>query len=188
MSATGLCRNRNWPSIECVECGQHSTMGNFVLPGMLYTLSSSVQSSPQSACLPMVPQLFPFDWAKKCARGTFLLPLFPARSSFSLFSALDTLFGVPGQRRRALCGHHLRLGCVYCAICLSAFAFMDNDDHYAMSMPMPMSMRMLMMMLLAEKLEAGELNVWVRMWCGALRTLSLKSTIPKLTYTPQFSL
>lgn len=85
MSATGLCRNGNWPSIECVECGQHSTMGNFVLPGMLYTLSSSVQSSPQSACLPMVPQLFPFDWAKKCARGTFLLPLFPAL--FSLFSA-----------------------------------------------------------------------------------------------------
>lgn len=35
---------------------------------------------------------------------------------------------------------------------------MDNDDHYAMSMSMRMLM-LLMMMLLAEKLEAGELNV-----------------------------
>lgn len=59
------------------------------------------------------------------------------------------------ESERALCGHHSRLGCVYCAICLSAFAFMDNDDHYAMStriqmMPMPM----MMLPLLAEKLEA----------------------------------
>lgn len=136
MSATGLCRNRNWPSIECVECGQHSTMGNFVLPGMLYTLSSPAQST---VCLPANGTTIISIWLSKEVCAWNVPSSFISCSSFSLFSALDTLFGVPGQRRRALCGHHSRLGCVYCAICLSAFAFMDNDDHYAMSMPMPMS-------------------------------------------------
>lgn len=76
-----------------------------------------------------------------------------------------------GELERALCGHHSRLGCVYCAICLSAFAFMDNDDYYAMSMSMTMTMRILMpmmMLLLAGKTWGRWARVCV--WCGALRT------------------
>lgn len=180
MSATGLCWNRNWPAIECV---QHNGQLRLAWHALLCPVQSTVHCPP--ACLPMVAQLFPFDWAKKCVCAWNVPSSFICCSSSSHFSALDTLFGVPGQRRRALCGHHSRLGCVYCAICLSAFAFMDNDDHYAMSMSMRMLM-LLMMMLLAGKLEAGELNVWVTKW--ALRTLSLKSTTPKFTYTLSYSL
>lgn len=146
LSESELARNRvcpaQWATSSCLACSTLSSP------------QSTVHSPP--ACLPMVAQLFPFDWAKKCVCAWNVPSSFICCSSFSHF----TLFGVPGQRRRAVCGHHSRLGCVYCAICLSAFAFMDNDDHYAMSMSMRMLM-LLMMMLLAEKLEAGELNVWV---------------------------
>lgn len=101
----------------------------------------SVQCSPVQSTvrLPANGTTIISIWLSKEVCAWNVPSSFISCSSFSLFSALDTLFGVLGQRRRALCGHHSRLGCVYCAICLSAFAFMDNDDHYAMSMPMPMS-------------------------------------------------